>query len=441
MPKNLRSLFDRVVVITLRERGDRWAQFMSGLPASWPFAPPLRFPALRPDSEEIPDWWTESSGAWGCFLSHRQVLRDAVRDGQESILVLEDDAIFVEEFSLRFREFLNALPEDWRVLYLGGQHLEWESGLPTKINSQVFRPYNVNRMHAYAIRTRSMMEQVLKHLDTIEPWEGRHHIDHRLGDLQKQTKSLGFYVPSRWLVGQQGSVSDITGEELGTRFFCDSIELVEPVVDLPLVAVLGPFRGGTSAVAGVLHHLGIPMQAIGHRSMDRDGMETFEHVGLNSLCRQSFDEPTLVEKLTSETRRRLFRIWSGQHCKQFRDVAKMVGAKSPHLCLMGSDILDTWRHPKFIVVDRPEEHVIQSLAKRNWGWSLEGCIHATRQLTQERELFLALYNPPHLRVSFPDLIEQPDEIIRLICDYLEYAPKPSQSQEAVASIKRKPGRS
>lgn len=36
-------------------------------------------------------------------------------------------------------------------------------------------------------------------------------------------------------------------------------ELKRSKVSMPMVAVLGPYSGGTSAVAGALHHLGVSM--------------------------------------------------------------------------------------------------------------------------------------------------------------------------------------
>ncbi|WP_172683368.1 glycosyltransferase family 25 protein, partial [Verrucomicrobium spinosum] len=34
------------------------------------------------------------NGAWGCLLSHARVLAEAIADGIENVLILEDDVVF-----------------------------------------------------------------------------------------------------------------------------------------------------------------------------------------------------------------------------------------------------------------------------------------------------------------------------------------------------------
>ncbi len=91
MSSNLRTLFDRVVAITKEDRQDRWEEFRWRLPASWPFLPPLRVPAISGESIPQPTWWKEPPTAWGCLLSHRQSIQDALQSGLDSILILEEE--------------------------------------------------------------------------------------------------------------------------------------------------------------------------------------------------------------------------------------------------------------------------------------------------------------------------------------------------------------
>ena len=58
----------------------------------------------------------------------------------------------------------------------------------------------------------------------------------------------------------------------------------------PIIVVLGPWCGGTSAVAKVLHHLGVLMGTrfdVGVRELD----DTWEDTDLSVLCRRAFSEP------------------------------------------------------------------------------------------------------------------------------------------------------
>src|ERR1700733_1638997 len=48
---------------------------------------------------ELPATWRHSAGAYGCLLSHLQVVRDARQRGLPSLLILEDDVLFDPSFS------------------------------------------------------------------------------------------------------------------------------------------------------------------------------------------------------------------------------------------------------------------------------------------------------------------------------------------------------
>src|ERR1700761_5881850 len=60
----------------------------------------------------------------------------------------------------------------------------------------------------------------------------------------------------------------------------------------PTSGVLGPWCGGTSAVAGVLHHLGVFMGTQFDWNY-RELHETWEDSSLSQLCRRAFSEPAL----------------------------------------------------------------------------------------------------------------------------------------------------
>lgn len=277
MHGNLKNFFARIVTITLPSRTDRWQRFLDHFPADWPFGSPLRFPAIDGRTNAPPSWWTGGNGAWGCYLSHCKVLEDCLLEGIESVLILEDDVVFRPDFGVRTRQFLAALPCDWQMIYFGGENIEWDKGLPEPINAEVFRPRNVNRTHAYAIRGREMISSVLQHLKAWDKWTARHHIDHHLGAFQANTNSEGLYAPRRWLVDQAGGLSDVSNQRVQHRAFPDCEDLVFPRFDRELTVVLGPYSSGTSAVSAVLNALGIGFMGGEPPSVDKKGTKLYEH--------------------------------------------------------------------------------------------------------------------------------------------------------------------
>ncbi len=68
----------------------------------------------------------ENSGAWGCLKSYLFILEDAQKNGYNRILCLEDDAIFYKNFESRFKDAIQKIPNNWKLLYLGASQRLWE---------------------------------------------------------------------------------------------------------------------------------------------------------------------------------------------------------------------------------------------------------------------------------------------------------------------------
>ena len=429
---NIKELFARVVVINLPRRQDRWRQFIRDLPVGWPFGAPLRFPAIDGADVEVPVWWREGSGAWGCYLSHCKVLEDCIRDGVESVLVLEDDALFCPKFPLDVRNFLGALPSDWQLLFLGGEHIEIEQGLPVRINDWVYRPFNANRMHAYALRTQAMMERVLTHFRDTDNWIAKHHVDCHLGELQKKD-STGIYVPKQWLVYQAEGTSDICHQQLNVRAYMGAEDIVNPIVNKPIVAVLSPHGRSASLVGGVLHQLGIHMGNPEGKNIESNGWD-FEARNLAHICRNMFEEPWYSEKLPFEQRVQLLKIWAASHCKTYYH-CELLGAMYPTLCLMGPEMINSWNSPFFICVNESPEEMVLAISRRNPNMPIDACMSIIHQLVSSRNHFLATCSRPALQLQSNDLVENTDECISSICKYLCFEPDIVSSESAFQFVR------
>ena len=113
------DLFDALYIINLPARTDRKAEMLeqfrrAGL--TQPSPPRVFFEAIRPQGQG----GFPTIGARGCFLSHLGVLKAALSAGHSSILVLEDDLDFVDDFHAAFAARAPALRESpWDIAYLG----------------------------------------------------------------------------------------------------------------------------------------------------------------------------------------------------------------------------------------------------------------------------------------------------------------------------------
>lgn len=431
---DLYDFFDMVAVISLERRLDRWQQFKAGLPSNWPFRPPVRFLA-NDGSGSKPDCWKESAGAWGCYQSHMSVLRVAIERGAGSVLILEDDAEFCPNFSEDVRSFLNALPPDWELVYLGGEHIELHQGQPQQINERVYRPYNVNRMHAYALRGAESMQRIYAYLSDEANWTTKQHVDHFMGGYQKQEASR-VYVPDRWLVAQHEGASDIALQPLGFRKFIDTQDVCHAKTTLPMVAVMGPFSSGTSAMAGALHQLGINMGRK-FETPDRTNYRGhFEAADLARICRCLYEEPWLLETSTRAGRITLLRLWAANHAANSQNNHQLVGGKHPSFCLMGHELVEAWNNPFVISVERSVNDIQNSLARREWGWPIEACLLITEQLVAAREAFLMNTTAPIIRVPYGALLAEPAAVLSEVCDFLNYFPAPANLSAAANFINK-----
>jgi len=117
----INQLFPHKVCINLDRRLERWRRmqdkfYQHGIHSV------RRFAAVDGETTTIPASWPGTPGAYGCLLSHLEVVREARRLGLPSILVFEDDVVFDEQFEQKFGDYVRQLPADWDMLFFGALH-------------------------------------------------------------------------------------------------------------------------------------------------------------------------------------------------------------------------------------------------------------------------------------------------------------------------------
>jgi glycosyl transferase family 25 len=55
----------------------------------------------------------------GCWLSHRALWSALMLSDDDATIVIEDDAVFPEDWRARLEQALSDVPEDWDMLYIG----------------------------------------------------------------------------------------------------------------------------------------------------------------------------------------------------------------------------------------------------------------------------------------------------------------------------------
>jgi GR25 family glycosyltransferase involved in LPS biosynthesis len=245
-------LVERAFVISLAIREDRLARFRAAT-AGLKSIPEIETRlAVHGDTCLPPEIWTAGAGAWGCYKSHLAILEECLNTGVGSYLVFEDDAQFRTGFDEQFQAFMEVLPDDWQQAYIGGQLLHTDSHPTVKVKENVYRPYNVNRTHAFLVSRAGMlpMYQWISNL----PFYQHEHIDHHLGRWHEDQRNA-VYTPARWLVGQMGTSSNVSGKSEPPEFFTDPIDtaLSHWLYDDPVCVVFHGDRSILQKCRGYLH--------------------------------------------------------------------------------------------------------------------------------------------------------------------------------------------
>jgi len=190
------------------------------------------------------------------------------------------------------------------------------------------------------------------------------------------------------------------------------------------IAVLGLYRSGSSAAAGVLHHLGVEMGA-------PYWMDHYESARLAKRLRSWWHEPHLEERFPPAERVRKLSDWIS-----FLEAGRAthVGAKHPLLSLCGDDLVEAWGPAvRFIWTWRPLDESIASIRRTDWWWAKPKGEMVQRRLWDAVNRFFA--GREHLRVDFSDMLTDPGREIRRIADYVDLTPTDDRFAAALASIR------
>lgn len=225
---DLLQYFDRVSVINLARRPDRWVAFVERANAAG-ISGYQRFNAVDGCLSKPPEWYLSGKGAWGCLNSHVQLAQSAARDGLRNYLVFEDDVVFRDGFAENLVATMEKLQGvEWDQLYFGGMHLWKEAGSPWPFRDGVVQCRAVNKTHAFAANasffqplqdTALDVPAYMKHVRpnaTPESARGP-HIDHMLCILHGRMKHR-ILATNPWLCGQAAGKSDIRGTFVEEEF-------------------------------------------------------------------------------------------------------------------------------------------------------------------------------------------------------------------------------
>tara|TARA_R110000822_G_scaffold289752_1_gene411081 strand:+ start:132 stop:803 length:672 start_codon:yes stop_codon:yes gene_type:complete len=161
------DFFNQVYLINLKRRPDKLKvcqqlfaklnikykiseaiDFCDGIPEDYPVKP-IEGSFLR----------DRAPGAWGCYVSHLEIIKDAKKNNYDKILILEDDVAIDDNFLSLFSQKVKDLPQDWKLFYLGASA---HTGIPKKkVTDHISQTFESFTTSSYGIHS-SIYDTILE---------------------------------------------------------------------------------------------------------------------------------------------------------------------------------------------------------------------------------------------------------------------------------------
>jgi hypothetical protein len=189
------SRIDSIYCVNLDRRPDRWEKMTKQF-----YEHDIevhRFSATDGSKlEGVPSYW---SSVLGFNTSQIRVLELAVKEGHETVMVLEDDAQLHPNFKTAVELGMRELPDDWRMCYLGGSNMQ----KPLKVSDHIAICKETLATTGYIVRV-NFAKQIL--LPSMLDQYQHKEVDAIFRDIQK---SIDVHIFDPRIVYQYEDFSDI----------------------------------------------------------------------------------------------------------------------------------------------------------------------------------------------------------------------------------------
>jgi hypothetical protein len=205
----LSTYFDKLYCISLAKRPDRWENTQV-IFNELGFDDIERYEGIDGGTMDLTKFGKlkMTIGNYGIMQTQFNILNEAKANNYKSILITEDDVFFSDEIH-KLKEYMDAVPDDWDMIYFGGSH---NHGIPPiKINDKIIKLGRTVSTHCVAVKN-TVYDKILK---IAEP--RTRSIDAYYADLHPTINAYGF-TPS--MAFQTPGYSDVANQIVDyNRFF------------------------------------------------------------------------------------------------------------------------------------------------------------------------------------------------------------------------------
>lgn len=198
-----------------------------------------------------------------------------------------------------------------------------------------------------------------------------------------------------------------------------------------LIAVLGPWRSGTSAVTGMLRGFGV---YVGSHFYDANtGYCTYEDQLLRKACLAAFDErpDEWGPRGNFGYRASLLRSW---YIAAAADAERLnltaIGGKHPIMCMLVNELvaatqklaLSNEQSLRIVSVERDQQEIVRSWTRdrsdqTHW-WPRPDIERVVAEMDEARSASLG--DIPHLSVRFPELKSDPQSVAKQLATHFGF---------------------
>ncbi len=224
---NLYEYFDRISIIHLPERKDRYYALVKELRRMGIDIRGSKVDVPNVPRPEDPNGFP-SRGVYSCFLSHLEIHKKALKDGLDTVWVLEDDAIFSRRMCGIQGALVDTLQNTkWDMCYLGHTLTKELAGQPAGL---VPPAADFLWAHCYAVHAR-VLPRLVPYLERAtvlpsgHPEGGKLHVDAAFTLFRRFNPDVVTLVSNPRLSIQRGSFSS-----LNDRRWYDKSVVARPLV-------------------------------------------------------------------------------------------------------------------------------------------------------------------------------------------------------------------
>ena len=176
--------FDKTYCINLKHRTDKMELFHNEV-TKYDLGEYKRVDAIN--GSIIEQSFNISKGEVGLIMSNIKILEECIKNNYKNVLIIEDDCYYTDEVT-NLLDNLNLVPDDWDMLYFGGNH-NTHVGVtpPSKVNDLIVKLHHTYTTHMVAIKSH-LFEKIITLISDY-----KNPIDVTYTELQKKYNVYCFY--------------------------------------------------------------------------------------------------------------------------------------------------------------------------------------------------------------------------------------------------------